>query len=43
MTPAIQYSDAGLALTERFEGCRLTAYQDAGRRVSPGGGERSRR
>lgn len=24
----MQYSQAGEALTERFEGCRLTAYQD---------------
>lgn len=24
----MQYSKAGLALTERFESCRLTAYQD---------------
>lgn len=24
----MQYSKAGLALTERFEGCRLVAYQD---------------
>jgi lysozyme len=26
----MQYSDAGIKLTERFEGCRLTAYQDSG-------------
>lgn len=24
----IQYSKSGVALTERFEGCKLTAYQD---------------
>ena len=26
----MQYSKVGLALTERFEGCRLEAYQDQG-------------
>jgi len=26
----MQYSRTGLALTEQFEGCELTAYQDAG-------------
>lgn len=25
----MQYSKSGLALTERFEGCRLVAYQDS--------------
>lgn len=30
MTPAMQYSGTGLALTEQFEGDRLTAYQDTG-------------
>ena len=29
MTPRMQYSKLGLALTERFEGCRLEAYQDS--------------
>lgn len=29
MTPRMQYSRVGLALTERFEGCRLQAYQDS--------------
>lgn len=29
MTPAMQYSRAGLALTESFEQCRLVAYQDS--------------
>ncbi len=29
MTPRMQYSKVGLALTERFEGCRLEAYQDS--------------
>ncbi len=28
LTPAMHYSDAGLALTEGFESCRLQAYQD---------------
>jgi GH24 family phage-related lysozyme (muramidase) len=27
----MQYSGTGLSLTERFEGCKLTAYQDSGR------------
>lgn len=27
-TPPMNYSKSGLQLTERFEGCRLTAYQD---------------
>lgn len=30
MNPEMQYSGAGLALTEDFEGCKLTAYQDSG-------------
>jgi lysozyme len=30
MNPAMQYSGAGMALTERAEGCRLAAYQDSG-------------
>ncbi|HEX7644866.1 MAG TPA: lysozyme [Burkholderiaceae bacterium] len=30
MNPAMTYSGTGLAMTEREEGCRLTAYQDAG-------------
>jgi lysozyme len=30
MKPPMQYSGAGLALTENAEGCRLTAYQDVG-------------
>jgi lysozyme len=30
MKPEMQYSGTGLALTEKCEGCRLTAYQDAG-------------
>jgi lysozyme len=25
----VKYSDAGLALTQQFEGCRLNAYQDS--------------
>ena len=28
MIPIMQYSGTGLSLTESFEGCRLTAYQD---------------
>lgn len=28
MNPRMQYSKVGLALTERFEGCRLAAYRD---------------
>lgn len=30
MTPAMEYSGAGLALTKSFEGLRLKAYQDSG-------------
>ncbi|WP_223164448.1 lysozyme [Massilia rubra] len=30
MTPEMQYSTTGLALTEQFEGCKLTAYRDSG-------------
>ncbi|USX19924.1 hypothetical protein NHH82_29525 [Oxalobacteraceae bacterium OTU3REALA1] len=30
MNQEMQYSSGGLALTEQFEGCELTAYQDAG-------------
>lgn len=30
MTPEMKYSGTGLALTEQFEGCALTAYQDSG-------------
>lgn len=30
MNQEMQYSSNGLALTEQFEGCDLTAYQDAG-------------
>lgn len=30
MKPEMQYSGTGLALTEKFEGCKLTAYQDSG-------------
>ncbi len=30
MTPEMQYSGTGLALTEKAEGCRLTAYRDSG-------------
>jgi lysozyme len=30
MTPAMEYSAAGLALTKCFEGLRLTPYQDTG-------------
>ncbi len=29
MKSAMHYSATGLALTERFEGCRLSAYQDS--------------
>jgi len=32
MNQEMQYSSNGLALTEQFEGCDLTAYQDALRR-----------
>ncbi len=28
MLPPMQYSEIGLALTEQFESCRLTAYPD---------------
>lgn len=30
MNPPMTYSKTGLQLTERFEGCRLTAYPDTG-------------
>lgn len=30
MNPLMTYSRTGLALTKRFEGCRLTAYPDTG-------------
>jgi len=30
MNPEMQYSQSGLALTKKYEGCRLTAYQDSG-------------
>lgn len=30
MNQEMQYSSGGLALTEHFEGCELTAYQDSG-------------
>lgn len=30
MHQEMQYSGSGLSLTEQFEGCRLTAYQDSG-------------
>ena len=30
MNPPMIYSKTGLALTERFEGCRLAAYPDTG-------------
>ena len=30
MKPEMRYSGTGLNLTEKFEGCKLTAYQDAG-------------
>jgi GH24 family phage-related lysozyme (muramidase) len=30
MNQEMQYSSNGLALTEQFEGCELTAYQDSG-------------
>ena len=30
MNPEMVYSVAGVALTEKFEGCKLTAYQDSG-------------
>lgn len=30
MKPEMQYSGTGLALTEKSEGCSLTAYQDSG-------------
>jgi len=30
MKVPMQYSNTGLALTERFEGCRLESYQDQG-------------
>lgn len=30
MKVPLQYSKTGLALTERFEGCRLEAYRDVG-------------
>lgn len=30
MSPEMQYSKNGLALTEQFEGCRITPYQDSG-------------
>ena len=30
MNPLMTYSKVGLTLTERFEGCRLTAYPDTG-------------
>ena len=30
MRTPMQYSKVGLALTERFEGCRREAYQDSG-------------
>lgn len=30
MNPVMQYSKSGIALTESFEGVRLTAYQDSG-------------
>ncbi len=30
MKVPLQYSKTGLALTERFEGCRLESYQDQG-------------
>jgi len=30
MKTKMQYSGNGLKLTEKFEGCRLTAYQDSG-------------
>ena len=29
LTPPMHYSDNGLALTEGFESCRLSAYQDS--------------
>ena len=29
MTPAMTYSKTGFTLTESFEGCKLTAYQDS--------------
>ncbi len=30
MNPPMTYSKTGIRLTERFEGCRLTAYPDTG-------------
>ena len=30
MPQTMQYSSGGLTLTEQFEGCELTAYQDSG-------------
>ena len=30
MTPEMQYSGAGMALTESFEGCQLMPYRDSG-------------
>lgn len=30
LTPAMTYSKSGIALTERFEGCRLEPYEDQG-------------
>jgi lysozyme len=37
----MQYSKDGLALTEQFEGCRLTAYQDSAGLWTIGYGHRS--